>query len=198
MPVTPLPRSALGAPLPALHEGLKGVVLPTDFSPQAEGVLPVALAIAERTGADVYLVHVMDPVAVSVAPWREQQAQARLAATRLHYRHGLLGRARVHTAVLPSGDAGAAVGAYARQEGAGLIVVPVQHAARYTAHAACPVLVVPPGNPGLLRRLVWAGASGTLADILGRALAVPVENASGDGALPLLGTTPEAVLMAVA
>ena len=165
-PAVPLLRAA--APL-------KAIVLPTDFSRETEGLLPVALAIAERTGAIVHLVQVLAEAARSTVPWREQQAQARLATTRMQYRHSLLGRAPMQIAVLPSGQADDALAAYVERHGAGLVLVPGSgDRAEGRAPRRYPVLVVPSLPTARLRRLVSVGAPGALTALLGQALSGPI------------------------
>ena len=105
------PASAL-SPRPRLFGT---VVVPTDFSGAAGRALPLALALAEHVGADLHLVHAPAPDAGEPTP---QQARARLEATCMMYRYTLPGREAVpmRPVVLPSGSAGEAVAAYARQQ----------------------------------------------------------------------------------
>ena len=212
MPSTSLISTAAAARASGPGAGaLTALVVPTDFSADADALLPVALAIAERTGAVVHLVHVLPPGAVALAPWREQLAQARLASIRMQYRHSLLGRAQMQTAVLnpndapsgdpPSGDLAPgdppsgtpALGdlapgdlpdvlpAYVRQQGAGLVVGALLSRSQVCTTPPYPTLLVPPGNPARLRRLVSTGGADALARLLGQVLSVTVTRAdTGD------------------
>ena len=227
MPSTSLISPAAAARASGPGAGaLTALVVPTDFSADADALLPVALAIAERTGAVVHLVHVLPPGAVALAPWREQLAQARLASIRMQYRHSLLGRAQMQTAVLnpndapsgdpPSGDLAPGdppsgtpapgdlapgdlapgdpapgdpapgdlpdvLPAYVRQQGAGLVVGALLSRSQVCTTPPYPTLLVPPGNPARLRRLVSTGGADALARLLGQVLSVTVTRAdTGD------------------
>ncbi len=202
MPSTSLIFPAAAARASGPRAGtLTALVVPTDFSADADGLLPVALAIAERTGAVVHLVHVLPPGAVAVAPWREQLAQARLASIRMQYRHSLLGRAQMQTAVLnpnnrpdddrPDDDLAPGdlaprdlpdvLSAYVRQQGAGLVVGALLSRSQGRATPPYPMLLVPSGNPARLRRLVSTGEAAALAQLLGQVLSVAVTPAeTGD------------------
>lgn len=136
---------------------LRVVVVPTDFSGMAGRALPLALALAEHAGAEVHLVHAAEPGGTEA---HEQEVRARLSATCMMYRYTLPGREPVamRPVLLSAGPVGEAVGTYARQQGAGLVVMAShgrraptdgtwwsENAAHVVAEAFCPVLLVPPG-----------------------------------------------------
>lgn len=135
------------------------VVVPTDFSGAAGQALPLALGLAEHVGAELHLVHAPAPDAGEA---EQQQVRERLAATCMMYRYTLPGREAVamRPVVLPPRPAGEAVAAYARQQHAAFVVMAShgrvapaagrwwsEKAAYVVAHAAVPVLLVPPSAP---------------------------------------------------
>ena len=188
LPETPPVMLSLTVPsspsAPAVPAPIRTVVLPTDFSPAAERALPVALALAERCGAEVHLTHTLHAIPGDVATWREQQARARLDATRMLYRYALPGRgeAALRPVVLTPMPVGEAVVAYARYGRADLVVMAAHGwkapceatVSDRTAHvlrsAPCPVLLVPPEDAPAppFRRIAAFGPDPAVADLAAR------------------------------
>lgn len=152
--------------------GFQRIVLPIDFSTSADRALPRTLALAERVGAEVDLLHVLisdgdceDPALFH----RIAQARSRLDAIRLAYRWQVSGRSRVviHTHVACAATAAEGIQTHVRRHHAGLIVMATHgwngHAdgqtggvTRQILHAPpCPVLTVPAQRPttGIIQRV---------------------------------------------
>ena len=148
-------------------------VLPVALNAPAEAALPLAVALAERLGADLHLVHVLEAgdAASTGAEARAHRARMGLDAMRMHYRLALPGRRPVNmaSAVLTPASGAASLATYAATVGAALVVTSAAdlrwndgetHAADETDRAVpCPVLVVPTGRTlAALDRLVVVGA----------------------------------------
>jgi len=158
--VRPVPPSAA-----APASGIRRLLYPTDFSATAQRAWPWARAVAEATGAEVDLLHVllqvvperdMDPVVVAqaAARLREQgQAEAALfvAAAGLprerfavHLVHGVEAEQIVHIAQARQVDL-IVMGTHGRT---GLLRLALGSVARRVLHAApCPVMTVGPEVP---------------------------------------------------
>lgn len=137
------------------------IAIATDFSEHAERAVVIGADIAQRSGADVTLLHVFDPspymqLLEPRSPDQAEQAMgdaARKELERLAGEH-LKGVERVRTAALRHASAPAGICEYAREHDVDLVVVGTQGrtglarvlmgscAARLVRHAHCDVLVV--------------------------------------------------------
>lgn len=148
--------------MPLEQVALHHIVLPIDFSAPADLALPRTLAIAERFGAEVDLLHVLVADSRDADTFfRISYARARLEAIRLSYRAQLSGRvgARIHTHVVCAPTAVEGVLDHVRRQRGDLLVMTTHgwnghnsvRAGSVTraalAAAPCPVLTVPIHHP---------------------------------------------------
>jgi nucleotide-binding universal stress UspA family protein len=154
--VRPLPA------LPAPDAAIRRIVYPTDFSPAARRAWSWARALAERTGADVDLVHVVldvvpdrhvDPAflaraAAAIRAEAEKSAEAFVAGCGLpagrlsvHLVHGVEAEQIAHWAQARAADV-IVMGTHGRT---GVLRLALGSVARRVLHTApCPVLTVGP------------------------------------------------------
>ena len=143
----------------------KRIVHPTDFSPSAEPAFAYALESAKRDGAELILVHVLEPVAPFVDDVYMARAALLIEAAMESARHSLdalLARAKdagvVASDVIVAGIPADTIVTLANERGADHIVMGTHGrtamkrlflgsvAQRVTALASCPVVVI--RNPG--------------------------------------------------
>ena len=137
------------------------ILVPTDFGPASDAALSYARDVARETGASLYLLHVVDDIAVRVIdlPYVQlgeiqtsMETKARRELDELAARSDA--RAGVHTAILTSTAPASAIVSYAADEHIDLIVMgthgraPVTRmflgavADRVVRTAPCPVLTL--------------------------------------------------------
>jgi universal stress protein A len=162
----------------AMSRTISRILVPTDFSPASEMALDSALAIAERFGASLHLLHVVDDPLVEGAGWGSEVYVASVPALR----ETLVNEAASKLAVLLAraeqqriaarsevriGRAAETIRDVARQQASDLIVMGT-HGRTGVAHlvmgsvaektvrrAPCPVLTVRAGDPLAAERAMF-------------------------------------------
>ncbi len=140
---------------------IKRILVPLDFSERANKVLNYAVALAEKMGAKICLLHVVEPVFVSSEPGLtslpQQTALAEETASKkrlLKIAGDLIPMGRLEKAVIREGTPFFEISAAAKSLKADLIVIAthgrtgLSHvlmgstAERVVRHAPCPVLTI--------------------------------------------------------
>jgi nucleotide-binding universal stress UspA family protein len=152
----------------AMATAIESILVPTDFSEQAEHALHYAASLGERFGATIHLVHVNTlhgypgqaelPAFPDLTPYLERADRAARRQLDAGVDHGGLAEATVVKALLRAASAEDAIVEYARSKGVDLVIMPT-HGRTGVAHALvgsvaervvrlspCPVLAVRKGD----------------------------------------------------
>jgi nucleotide-binding universal stress UspA family protein len=174
------------------------IVVPLDGSAYAEGAVPTAQALAARSGAELYLVHVclgdgQPPIYVEGLPVIDSELRSKAREHRMAYLERIRDRltagaaaGRIHVRLIdaPASDASdvtvaAAVAAEARRVGAGLIVMTTHGRgglARFWLGSVADALLREAAPPTLLLRPTEQGA-GVELPVLGPIL-IPLDGSA--------------------